>query len=479
MMTDMREVDVIVIGAGSTGENVADYAHRGGLSAVLVESELVGGDCSYWACMPSKALLRPGALVAAARSVDGAKQAVTGQLDVDAVLGRRDEFTHHWDDSSQVQWAERAGLEVIRGHGRLAGERRVDISSPGGRTVELRARQAVVICTGSRATVPPIEGLAESKPWTSHEATSAKEVPGRLVVIGGGVVGVEMADAWSALGSQVTLLAAEDRLLTRMPAEAGTRLVAALKDKGIDVRLSTAASAVRRADDGTVTVRIEDGSEVEGDEVLVATGRSPRSDDIGLDTVGLTPGDWLAVDDTMRVTAVDGGWLYAAGDANHRALLTHMGKYQGRACGTAIAARAAGTLSDPDTAPWGSAVATADHRTVPQVTFTDPEIASVGLTESEARDAGIDVATVEYEIGSVAGAALVRDGYDGWAQLVIDTNRQVIVGACFVGPEVGELLHSATVAVVGEVPMDRLWHAVPSYPTISEIWLRLLETWRS
>lgn len=476
----MREFDVIVLGAGSTGENVADYAHRGDLSAVLVESELVGGDCSYWACMPSKALLWPGAAVATARGIAGSREAVTGAIDTAAVFERRNSFTSNWDDAGQVKWATGAGLDVVRGHGRLAGERRVDVESGEGETVQLRARHAVVIATGSAAKLPPIDGLADARPWTSREATSAKRVPGRLVIIGGGVVAVEMADAYHSLGSAVTVLAVDERLLTKMPAPAGERLQTALKDKGVDVRLRIGIESVRRDDGGNVAVTLKGGDTVSGDELLVATGRRPRSDDIGLDTVGLKPGDWLAVDDTMRVTGVPGGWLYAAGDINGRALLTHMGKYQARICGTAIAARAADRLQSGDTMlAWSDVTATADHAAVPQVTFTDPEVASVGLTEEQAKERGMDVATVDFEIGSVAGASLVRDGYDGWSQLVIDTSREVIVGACFVGPLVGELLHSATVAVVGEVPLDRLWHVVPSYPTVSEVWLRLLEKWRS
>jgi dihydrolipoamide dehydrogenase len=466
--------DVIVLGAGSTGENVADRAHRGGLSTLVVESELVGGDCSYWACMPSKALLRPSEALDAARAVGGAAQAVTGSLDVSAVLARRDSFTSHWDDAGQVGWLDGAGLSLLRGHARLAGERRVEVTGQDGTSVTLTARHAVAVCTGSRARIPDVPGLADAAPWTSREATSAERIPDRLAIIGGGVVGTEMATAYRSLGAQVTVLAREDRLLAAMEPEISWRVRSALEAAGVDVRTSVALERVERA--GVVRITLADGSVVESDEVLVAAGREPRTDDIGVDSVGLTPGRVLAVDDTLQVTGVAGGWLYAAGDCNGRALLTHMGKYQARACGDAIAARAAGTLAlAGEPGPWSPYCATADHRCVPQVTFSNPEAASVGLTEAAAVAAGIRVKAVTYEIGHVAGAALHADGYDGWAKIVVDDDRHVIVGAHLVGPEVGDLLHAATVAVVGEVPLERLWHAVPSNPTTSEVWLRLLE----
>jgi dihydrolipoamide dehydrogenase len=470
------EWDVIVIGAGSTGENVADRAHRGGLSAVVVEAELVGGDCSYWACMPSKALLRPGEVLAAARAVDGAAQAVTGSLDVEQVLARRDSFTSHWSDGGQVSWLDDAGLSLVRGHGRLVGERRVEVTGRGGARVALTARQAVVICTGSRARIPEVAGLAEAEPWTSREATSARHVPARLAVIGGGVVATEMATAFRSLGAEVSVLARDDRLLPAMEPEVSRRVRVALERAGVRVRTSVTVTQVRR--DGPVRVTLADGSAVEADEVLVAAGRQPRTEDVGLDTVGLTPGEVLEVDDSLRVTGVADGWLYAAGDCNGRALLTHMGKYQARACGDVIGARAAGSVpSRGMPPPWSAHAATADHRSVPQVTFTDPQAASVGLTEAAAREAGFEVRCAEYEIGQVAGASLLADGYDGWAKLVVDAHRRVIIGAHFVGPQVGDLLHAATIAVVAQVPLERLWHAVPSYPTTSEVWLRLLEAY--
>lgn len=469
-----KEYDVVVLGAGPVGENVADRAHALGLSAVIVESELVGGECSYWACMPSKALLRPVIARADARRTPGLKDAAAGPLDVPAVLAHRDDYTSHWKDDGQVEWLNSAGIDLVRGRGRLDGPRRVAVE--GGPV--LTARHAVAVCTGSRALLPDLPGLADARPWTSREATSAQAVPPRLAVVGGGVVAVEMATAWQALGSKVTVLVRGSGLLARMEPFAGELVAESLKEAGADVRTDTSVESVHRPDpDGPVTLTLDGGERIEADEVLFATGRAPRTDDLGLETVGLAPGSWLAVDDSCRVTGVDGGWLYAVGDVNHRALLTHQGKYQARIAGAAIAARAQGSpLLETD--PWGAHAATADLAAVPQVVFTAPEAASVGLTAAEAERAGHRIRFVDFDLGGVAGASLYADGYRGRARMVVDLDREVLLGVTFVGPGVGELLHSATVAVAGEVPLSRLWHAVPAYPTISEVWLRLLETYR-
>ncbi|MER6629533.1 NAD(P)/FAD-dependent oxidoreductase [Streptomyces sp. NPDC000987] len=467
--TETFVYDVVVLGAGPVGENVADRTRAAGLSTAVVESELVGGECSYWACMPSKALLRPVIARADARRLPGLSQAVQGPLDASAVLARRDEYTSHWKDDGQLQWLDGIGADLFRGHGRLAGPRTVTV---GGKV--LTARQAVAVCTGSRALLPDLPGLDEVAPWTSREATSAKAAPGRLVVVGGGVVATEMATAWQALGSRVTLLVRGKGLLGRMEPFAGELVADALTEAGVDVRTGTSVRAVSRQD-GTVVVVTDGGERIEADEILFATGRAPRTDDIGLDTVGLEPGSWLTVDDSLRVTGTD--WLYAVGDVNHRALLTHQGKYQARIAGAAIAARACGTPV-PESDPWGAHAATADHAAVPQVVFTDPEAAAVGLSLADAERAGHRVRAVDVEFSSVAGAGLYADGYRGRARMVVDLEREILLGVTFVGPGVGELIHSATVAVVGQVPVDRLWHAVPSYPTLSEVWLRLLEAYR-
>ncbi|HJD83280.1 NAD(P)/FAD-dependent oxidoreductase [Kitasatospora aureofaciens] len=477
-----EEYDVIVLGAGPTGENVADRTVAAGLRTVIVEAELVGGECSYWACMPSKALLRPAAALDDARAVGGAREAVGGgQLDATAVLARRDSFTSHWKDDGQVQWLRDTGIELVRGHGRLAGVRTVTVEADDGTERVLTARHAVAVCTGSRPVLPSdVPGLADAHPWTNREATGSPTVPGRLAVVGGGVVGVEMACAWRALGSEVVLLVRGDALLPRMEPFAGELVADGLRGAGVDLRFGTEVTSLERAGaTGPVVLslndgeRLTEGERLSADEVLYATGRAPRTADIGLEQVGLRPGSWLDVDDSCTVLGVDGEWLYAAGDVNHRALLTHQGKYQARITGAAIAARAEGRALD--TSRWGAHSASADLAGAPQVVFTQPEVAAVGLTLAAAERLGLRVKAVDQEIGDVAGASLYADGYRGRARVVFDLDREVIVGACLVGPAVAELLHSATVAVVGEVPIDRLWHAVPAYPTISEVWLRLLE----
>ncbi|MFD3609040.1 dihydrolipoyl dehydrogenase family protein [Streptomyces atroolivaceus] len=480
-MTDVegaqrREYDVVVIGAGPVGENVADRARAAGLSTAVIESELIGGECSYWACMPSKALLRPVVARADARRVPGLSGVVQGPLDADAVLAHRDEQTSHWKDDGQVAWLESIGADIYRGKGRLTGVRQVSVTAADGTEQHLGVRHAVAVCTGSRAVVPALPGIADVRPWTSREATSAKEVPGRLVVVGGGVVGVEMATVWQGLGAQVTMLIRGRGLLPKMEPFAGELVAESLTEAGVRVLTGVSAKAVSRAGhDGPVTVELDNGERLETDEILFATGRAPRTDDLGLDTVGLEPGSWLAVDDSCLVEGSD--WLYGVGDVNHRALLTHQGKYQARIAGAAIAARAQETpLLETDR--WGAHAATADHAAVPQVVFTDPEVASVGLTLAEAEAAGHRVRAVDYDLASVAGSGLYAQGYRGRARMVVDLDREILLGVTFVGPGIGELLHSATIAVTGEVPVERLWHAVPAYPTISEVWLRLLETYR-
>ncbi len=461
-MSATDSFDVIVIGAGPAGENVAGRVSDGGMTAVIVERELVGGECSYWGCMPSKVLIRPGDVIAAAERVPGV---TTGPLDVAAVFARRDEITSNWDDTSSVPWLESKNIALARGIGRLVGVRAVDVTDANGNVRHLTANVAVVLATGTRAAMPPIEGLADSRPWDNRAVTAATTVPRRLLVLGGGAIGAEMAQAFRRLGSaEVTVVEGGERLVPREEPFAGTELREAFEAEGIVVHTGVTVTRVERApDDGPLTITLADGRSVEADEILVAVGRKSATADLGLEVVGLEPGRPVDVDHQLRASGVDGGWLYAVGDCNGLALLTHVGKYQARIAGDVILGKDARDEVSRDA--------------VPRVTFTDPQVCAVGLTEAQARERGIDVRVVSYGVGDVGGASVLGKGITGTAQIVVDEAAGVIVGATFTGPDVQELLHSATVAIVGRVPLARLWHAVPSYPTVSEVWLRLLEAY--
>jgi len=449
-----RSFDVVVLGAGPAGEVAAGRLGEAGLGVALVEAELVGGECSYYACMPSKALLRPGELLAEVGRVPGVQGA---GLDAARVLARRDEVIHELDDSAQLPWLEARGVKLARGHGRLDGERRVTVDEN-----VLVATRAVVVATGSTSLMPPLPGLAEVKPWSNREATTSPAVPSSLLILGGGVVGVELAQAWASLGAKVIVVEGGRCVLAREEAFAGEQVAAGLRRLGVEVRTGVHAVAARRdAGAGDVTLELDDGSAVRGSELLVAVGRRPATKGIGLETIGLEPGKAIEVGPNLRASGHP--WLYAIGDVNGRAALTHMGKYQGRLAADAILGKDVALRSDGALSP--------------RVIFTEPQVAAVGHTHASARDAGLNVRAVDVETSDTAGASFVGRNAPGTSRLVIDEERRIVVGATFTGVETAELLHAATIAVVGEVPLDTLWHAVPSFPTRNEIWLRLLESY--
>lgn len=453
----IHEFDVVVLGAGPAGEVFAGRSADAGLKVGLVEQHLVAGECSYYACMPSKALLRPGELLDEARRTEGVRQAVTGNLDADAVLARRDEVIHHLDDSSQMGWLERKGIELFRGTGVLAGEREVRVAGE-----VLVANRAVAIATGSSAAVPFIPGIGEVSIWNNHQATTAETVPESLIILGGGPVGCELAQAWASLGTEVTLLEAEDRVLPGEEPFAGEQVEQALREEhGVNLMTGAAVDSIESTD-GQITATAV-GRQHTASHLLVATGRRPRTDRIGLESIGIDGGGHLETDDCYRVKGHD--WLYAVGDVNGRTLLTHMGKYQSWIAVQTLLGH------EPDNR--------AESIGAPRITFTNPQVAAVGKTLAAAEADGMDVVVIDASTGSSAGASFVGKGAGGTSRLVIERSTGLIVGATFTGFEVAEWLHAATIAIVGKVPMDELRHAVAAFPARSEIWLRFSDKWEA
>jgi pyruvate/2-oxoglutarate dehydrogenase complex dihydrolipoamide dehydrogenase (E3) component len=458
--------------------------------ALLIESELVGGECPYWACVPSKALLRPADTLQATAAVGGAREiaksglqslaakygaGTKSMIDREGTWTRRDFFTKHWNDTAAITLMEKSGVDVCRGFGRVLGVKRVGVTPWGGEETELLATHAVVVSTGSEPVVPNIPGLLEAKPWTPREAVSAAHVPEHLLVLGGGPVGTELATAYKQLGSEVTLVTGTPRILPKFEPEASKRVLASLEKSGVKVILAAHVTNVNR-DGATVTASLSTGTDIYGSEILIATGRKARTAGMNLEVIGL-PGNGatLSVDDTMLVTGVQQDWLYAIGDTNGLAPLTHIGKYQGKIGGESIVARAKDTMEEkPSTQPFSKLSNRASQFATPQVTFSDPQVASIGMTLKSAREAGLKVREVATKMAG-PGTFLHAEGYEGWAQWVIEEGTGRLVGATFVGRDVADLLHASTVAVVGKMTIEQLWHAIPPFPTMSETYTSLLE----
>ncbi|BBL79250.1 dihydrolipoamide dehydrogenase [Rubrobacter xylanophilus] len=439
--------DVVVIGMGPGGEVAASRLISGGKRIAVVERELIGGECGYWACIPSKTLLRPPEVRNEARRAFGTD---TPALMLEEVFDYRDYMIRHLDDAAQVEGYEKQGARVFKGEGRIAGPGRVEVN---GETIEAGH---IILATGSEPNVPPIKGLDEVTVWTNREVTTSREVPGRALIVGGGPNGIEAAQWLTRFGSEVTIVQSADHLINREDAQVGELARKYLEEEG--VRVLTGRKAVRARRNGeAATIELDDGTQVEADVVVVAAGRTPRTEGIGLENVGIELQDGrLPIDDRCRLA--EGVW--ALGDVTGVALFTHVAKYQGRIVADNILGRER----------------RADYRGIPRVVFSDPEIAACGLTEEQARAQGIDAAVATVDLAKVlARPYTYEEDPRGTLSLVADREHGVLVGAWAVAPLAGEWIHEAALAIRAEIPIEKLLDSVAQFPTYSEAYLQALE----
>ena len=442
-----KPYDAVVLGAGPAGEVAVSRLNAQGLRVALIERELVGGECAYWACIPSKTLLRPPDTRAeAARAAGVATPGVTWE----EVAAYRDYMIRNLDDGKQVEGYRDDGIDVFKGEGRIAGPGRVEIGD------QVLETERIVVATGSDASVPSIEGLEEAGYWTNREATTLAEVPDSIVILGGGPVGVELGQFMRRFGAQVTIVHRGERLLSREDPAVGALISDTLREEGIELRLGAEAVRVDRHD-GERVVTLDSGAQVRAGELLVAIGRSPRARDIGLDTIGIEPAErGVEIDERCRVT--DGVW--AIGDVTGVMPFTHVGMYQGRIVAADIA---------------GETVR-ADYGAVPRVVFSDPEVAAVGLTEQQAIEQGIEVTTARVALAdSIARPWTYEENPRGQLGLVADRKQQVLVGAWAVAPLAGEWIHYAALAIKTRTPLDVLRDTVAQFPTFTEAYLKGIE----
>ena len=441
--------DAILIGMGPGGEAAAGRLIKGGKKVAIVEKELIGGECAYWACIPSKTLLRPPEAKSEARRAFGT---TTPTLEMNELFDYRDFMIRNLDDSGQIEGYEKKGVTVVKGAGRLSGPGKVEVN---GETLEA---EHVIVATGSEPNMPPVEGLDEVTVWTNREATTTREVPGRVLIIGGGPNGVEASQWLSRFGSEVTIVQSPERLMNREDPEVGRLIKEALEDEGI--RILTGRKAVKaRKDGGSAVVELDDGTEIETDVVVIAAGRKPRTDGIGLETVGVDPTDnGLLIDDHCRLDGMPGLW--ALGDVTGVALFTHVALYQGRVLADNILGKER----------------RADYRGIPRVAFSDPEVAACGLTEERAREEGIDIAAATLDVTkAIARPWTYEEDPRGTLSLVADRERGVLVGAWAVAPLAGEWIHQASQAIRAEIPLEKLLDSVAQFPTYSEAYVEVLE----